>query len=678
MDTTQGTQAPRTLRRASLAVITFGLGALLSASVFAGPVNPAHRFESIGQGVENTSAILAMPGSMRALVLLRTGEMHLVCGDGLVNEPVGTIDVAGGCPEKGLLGGVWAPDKVGEELYITYVSEATGNFTVGRVTFGEGFQPGPVETVYQALTPAPCDNLGGGIAFHPDGTLLVGTGDFGNPAGAGLITAPVGKVLRFTTDGLPPQSPLELNPFGASPTYAMGCRNPVRLMTDSETGVVWFLDQGPGDNDELNRVGAFVNYGWNGTMTMGRTGTPGDPFHVWSPGVGPAGLNVYRGDNFKNVGHMMVAASDGFMSDIRINQSDAADSWETILYAPEATGPQAFKDLTVLPDGMIYVVDELGNLWRLVNGPGTTIEPSSRSSIVPTLATRMPSGDFSIAGERSAGMNNFGLYVGDLMTLAAGGYNHGVDLNGDGLENETADMRPVDFAEDDAWSRFDVGVDELTPDRGAAQPGADGRVGIYFLLSGDSTAIETGVGFDSIGGERPGGLISKTCIDCAGAPFGNQEGNCSTTWELDTYGIAGAGNVLGPVEFTKTWDCDVVLLSISAEWCGPCRFLASSAEALYQAHVDRGFTIVDVLFENTAGDPTDAGVVDRWAADFGLTHPVIHDDNYLVWDTMRNGGSIPQSFVVNCKGLITDWILGADPGGIETAVERQLDLGLCD
>jgi glucose/arabinose dehydrogenase len=644
----------------------------------AGPLDPAHRFERIGSGVEDTAAVLPMPGEMRALVLVRTGELRLVCGDGLIDTPLATVDVRSECPEKGLLSGVWAPDQAGRELYLTYVSGATGFFTVGKLTFDERLVPSDVEVIWQAVSPAPCDNLGGGIAFAADGTLLVGTGDFGNPAGAGQLTAPVGKILRFTAEGLPPQAPLEPNPFGASPTYAMGCRNPVRLSADSETGEVWFLDLGPGDNDEINLVDVQTNYGWNATMMMGRFELPGDPHHVWSPAVGPTGFNLYRGGNFKNAGRLMVSAADGLISEISVDVLTQANSSEQILFTPDLDGPQSFKDLAVLPDGMLYVVDDGGDLWRLVNAPATPSEPSSRSSIVPMLATRLPSGDIEIAGERSAGLTQFGVYVGDLMLLAQEGYNHGVDQDGDGVPEETLDFRLADLNEGDAWSRFQVGVDELAPDRAPVTEGADGRTGIYFLLSGDSSKLETGVGFDSAWNQRPGGVIPHTCRDCGGLPLGNDAGECSDPFSLDTYAIAGAGNVLGATEFPLDWDCDVIQLSISAEWCGPCRSLAAQAESVYQANKDRGFTIVDVLFENTAGQADDPGVVDRWAADFGLTHPVIHDDNRRVWNQWRVNGSIPQTWIIGCDGVVTDWILGANPGAIEAAIERELDLDKCN
>ena len=678
MDAMQRVLVPVFLRRSITAILLTGACALLAAPAFAGPLDAAHRFEKIGGGVENATAVLPVPGEMRALILQRTGEMRLVCGDGLVDRPLGTVPVRTDCGEKGLLSGAWLPGSDYRSLFVTYVAQATGFFTVGRIDFDEELRPSEVQVVWQATFPASCDNLGGGIAFHADGTVLVGTGDNGNPAGAGQITSPVGKILRFTIEGFPPSAPLEPNPFGAAPTYSMGCRNPVRLMADSETGDVWFLDLGPGDNDELNLVQRQINYGWNASMLMGFLELEGDPFHVWSPAVGPTGLNPYRGDNFKADLNVMVSASDGIISEVVPNLADNLGSVETLLFIPDPDQPQVIKDLTVLPDGMIYVIGEDGSLWRLMNSLGETHEPANASSVAPLLITRSGPDELTFATEHSAGATGYGLYTGDLMLLASQGYTHGTDQDGDGEPNETDDIRTADASAGDAWARFVAPMSGLRPDRAPESPGPDGRTGSYYLLSGDNSRLQTGVGLDSYRLARPGGNISKTCLDCGGAAEGGAEGNCRIPFELPTV-IEGVGNLVpGGMNFSEDYDCKVIQLSISAEWCGPCRFLASTAEEVYQTHRDEGFTIVDVIFEDSTGAPADLATIERWAGDFGLTHPVAQDEARSVWRAYDQVGAIPQTWIISCTGMIVDHIVGADPAGIEASIEAELALGRCD
>ena len=59
-----------------------------------------------------------------------------------------------------------------------------------------------------------------------------------------------GKVYRYNRDGSIPGD----NPFGGSPTYAFGLRNPFGLAVDPETGDVWVTENGPSSFDEINHA----------------------------------------------------------------------------------------------------------------------------------------------------------------------------------------------------------------------------------------------------------------------------------------------------------------------------------------------------------------------------------------------------------------------------------------
>src|SRR5687768_7024241 len=101
------------------------------------------------------------------------------------------IDTAG---DGGLLGLAVSPTYLEDGLTYAYVSTAGDNRVV---RFPLGGTPNPV------FTGIPRGELhnGGGLLFTPDGHLLVGTGDTGNPALASDPNSWAGKVLEIDVFG---------------------------------------------------------------------------------------------------------------------------------------------------------------------------------------------------------------------------------------------------------------------------------------------------------------------------------------------------------------------------------------------------------------------------------------------------------------------------------------------
>ena len=127
--------------------------------------------------------------------------------------------------------------------------------------------------------PAGNDHSGLRLAFAPDGTLHLTTGDQGsnqlgnvcNPVLAQRLptqaevdahdwSAYEGKTLRMTVDGaVPADNPL-LNGV-RSHVYTYGHRNPQGL-TVGPDGAIYTSDHGPKSDDEVNVIEAGGNYGW--------------------------------------------------------------------------------------------------------------------------------------------------------------------------------------------------------------------------------------------------------------------------------------------------------------------------------------------------------------------------------------------------------------------------------
>ncbi|MEW6367071.1 MAG: TlpA disulfide reductase family protein [Acidobacteriota bacterium] len=116
----------------------------------------------------------------------------------------------------------------------------------------------------------------------------------------------------------------------------------------------------------------------------------------------------------------------------------------------------------------------------------------------------------------------------------------------------------------------------------------------------------------------------------------------------------------------------VVLLDLSAMWCGPCQDEASEAEALFEKYRDRGFVILSVLIEDYNGNPPDQADCSTWAKSYGLQFPVLADTNELAWDLYNDDGYIPLNVVIDRKQTIVYKDVGFPDSKIEPAIVQAL------
>ncbi len=99
-----------------------------------------------------------------------------------------------------------------------------------------------------------------------DGALVVGTGDVARADNPQNRKSLGGKVLRLD---LETGKPLSDNPFASSSNareryvYSYGHRNIQGVAIRPGTGEVYTAEHGPSNNDEVNRIEAGANYGWD-------------------------------------------------------------------------------------------------------------------------------------------------------------------------------------------------------------------------------------------------------------------------------------------------------------------------------------------------------------------------------------------------------------------------------
>ena len=200
---------------------------------------------------------------------------------------VGVVDEASPQGEAGLLGLAASPTYDRDRLVYAYVSTETDNRVV-RMRY-DGRRLGAPEPVLTGI-PNGFIHDGGRLLFADDGTLLVSTGEIGEPELAQDPTSLGGKVLRITAEGAPAPD----NPDPASPVWTLGHRNVQGLAYDAR-GRLWATEFGQDAWDELNLIEPSRNYGWPFVEGRGDDERFREPFVTWrTDDASPSGL-AYAG-----------------------------------------------------------------------------------------------------------------------------------------------------------------------------------------------------------------------------------------------------------------------------------------------------------------------------------------------------------------------------------------------
>jgi glucose/arabinose dehydrogenase len=163
--------------------------------------------------------------------------------------------------EQGLLGLAFDPKYASNRfVYVNYTDNDGDTHVVRYRTNGTRVLPASARELFRLDQPYANHN-GGGLAFGPDGSLYVGTGDGGSGGDpenrAQNMESRFGKMLRF--DVRRPGSDPEI--------VALGLRNPWRYSFDRRTGDLYIGDVGQGDWEEIDyrprSSSGLVNYGWD-------------------------------------------------------------------------------------------------------------------------------------------------------------------------------------------------------------------------------------------------------------------------------------------------------------------------------------------------------------------------------------------------------------------------------
>jgi glucose/arabinose dehydrogenase len=201
--------------------------------------------------------------------------------------------------------------------------------------------------------------------FGPDGHLWVGTGD------AAVGTVPQdpgslgGKVLRVTRSGAGAPG----NPGGRLDPriYTFGHRNVQGLAFRPGDGAAFGAEHGPDRDDEVNRLVAGGNYGWdpvpgyNESVPMTDTRKfPGAQRAVWSSGappIAPSGATFLTGARWEGwQGALVLACLRG--EQLRVLAPD--DAGRLTVQETAITGRGRLRTPVQGPDGDLYLTTDAG------------------------------------------------------------------------------------------------------------------------------------------------------------------------------------------------------------------------------------------------------------------------------------------------------------------------------
>jgi Glucose / Sorbosone dehydrogenase len=298
--------------------------------------------------------------------------------------------------------------------------------------------------IVRDLPSGPIHNAGT-LRFGPDGKLYVAVGDNDRITNAQDMTTVAGKILRFNPDGsIPDDNPFVGQAGAQAAIWAYGFRNPFSFAFHPLGHNMLALQNGPGDNDELDAIVRGGNSGWPPTGYKYKPGVR-DPIAVFNPTIGPTGVTFYVGDQVPEWKNDLFYCNyhQGQLRRVRL----APGSFDRVVFEEVVKQGCSF-DVTTGPDGALYFSDAKG-IYRLRQPgakvlPAVAIAPDADVSPVPTevlpAGTRAEDRDINITlSEWKLVPSRTTVPAGSISMLAEnlGATQHALRVVGNGIDVST-------------------------------------------------------------------------------------------------------------------------------------------------------------------------------------------------------------------------------------------------
>ena len=327
-----------------------------------------------------------------ALVTEQGGTLWMLNTDGTKHSIVGNTPVVTMRGQGGLGDIVVHPDFAENgQIFISYVEYDPANDELNGAVV-ERAELGLVEDEYQLMDrtviwrQAPkmrgYGHYSHRMAFAPDGSLFITSGDRQHFTPSQNMSMNLGKTIRIDTNG----NALPDNPFygegGVADTiWSLGHRNLLGIDFDADGGL-WTQEMGPRHGDELNRIYPAENYGYpvvsegdhyDGTEISDHAEIPvySAPVVSWAPAISPSGLIVYKDDLFADwTGDIFIGGLSS-RARVRVEVNEEMTPRGTTRTSGEEAGryewEERVREVEAGPDGAIYILEdeEGGRLLRL-------------------------------------------------------------------------------------------------------------------------------------------------------------------------------------------------------------------------------------------------------------------------------------------------------------------------
>ena len=119
----------------------------------------------------------------------------------------------------------------------------------------------------------------------------------------------------------------------------------------------------------------------------------------------------------------------------------------------------------------------------------------------------------------------------------------------------------------------------------------------------------------------------------------------------------------------------VVMLNFWATWCGPCKWEIPLLNELHNTYKEDDFLVVGVAI--TSGSKED---IESFLKSYDVSYPILYgsdDEIARIVYMYGNFASIPSTFLINPKGEVTNYYMGAQHREVfEAGIRNILDSNL--
>jgi glucose/arabinose dehydrogenase len=421
------------LRRVGISLFALSTTLLASCAtttptvrVTAGAVTlPSGLTDSLVAPIPQPTAIGPLPDG-RLLVTGKEGGVYLIGADG-VAQPGAILTFSDICKdsERGVLGVAADPAFASNKYVYIYATRNTAagcrNMVLRYTMSGNTL---PLATEYPVINNIGSPNgnhNGGDVHFGKDGLLYVAVGDGGgSPASspAQNTNSMLGKILRVNADGTIPAGNMfpggvrcgtngdTTSGLNCGEIYALGLRNPYRMVPDNNASATRFLinDVGQGTQEEIDELAVGANYGWPAREGLCVIGTPipcdttppsgvTNPLHAYNHITLPNGkkCSVITGGALPPTGWTGKPGNSYLYADFGCNQIfEVAGLGTTNTVTTFATGADQVSDMLMVQEASgwsMYYTTFVGELHR-IRSSAVVAQPGT-GHLVPITPTRV-------------------------------------------------------------------------------------------------------------------------------------------------------------------------------------------------------------------------------------------------------------------------------------------------